>query len=492
MPVCEVTGCRSKKRVVERDDGTYLCDPCELVRLRRAEASRQDINNDERDESDHEGNDDVSDRHYYDDDGHDESDGRGDDDEYDDEETDGAADLVANELLTYAFTYIDNSSPEMLIKTIEEFYSDNEIHDAKETLWQVYGPVLKGTKSRRSGSVRTAAKAEVEDIILNGVLALRNKDIEMSVQFCALNIKRLPRFSPEEINMQTILNRVAKLEMQMKGVQDQCSHNAARITVVDSERSGPAYSNVVSGGVSVPSGGFQRPADNETANGTMPSKRSTPYLTGEERLQMAQGRPIGGVPTNTGSSANGRLMPSVSTQHSTGATSGTSAVPGAGSSAVTAGKPLPGNSTGANTRGQGKNNEGDQWSLQRHERRKRIKEAIKSYDVVVGSKSDSGLECGYEAKCIFVFNVNKKYKECDISDYMKNNGVSVLKIKEISHKEATNKSFRVIIKAADYEKAMSSQFWVEGIKCREWVQWIDVNTCSCIVCCSILCVSSHH
>ena len=302
MPVCEVTGCRSKKRVVERDDGSYLCDPCELVRLRRAEASRQDINNDERDESDHEGNDDVSDRHYYDDDGHDESDGRGDDDEYDDEETDGAADLVANELLTYAFTYIDNSSPEMLMKTIEEFYSDNEIHDAKETLWQVYGPVLQGTKSRRSGSVRTAAKAEVEDIILNGVLALRNKDIEMSVQFCALNIKRLPRFSPEEINMQTILNRVAKLEMQMKGVQDQCSYNAARITVVESERSGPAYSNVVSGGVSVPSGGFQRPADNETANGTMPSKRSTPYLTGEERLQMAQGRPIGGVPTNTGSS----------------------------------------------------------------------------------------------------------------------------------------------------------------------------------------------
>ena len=121
MPVCEVTGCRSKKRVVERDDGSYLCDPCELERLRRAEASRQDINNDERDESDHEGNDDVSDRHYYDDDGHDESDGRGDDDEYDDEETDGAADLVANDLLTYAFTYIDNSSPEMLMKTIEEF-----------------------------------------------------------------------------------------------------------------------------------------------------------------------------------------------------------------------------------------------------------------------------------------------------------------------------------------------------------------------------------
>ena len=93
---------------------------------------------------------------------------------------------------------------------------------------------------------------------------------------------------------------------------------------------------------------------------------------------------------------------------------------------------------------------------------------------------------------VSLFNVNKKYKECDISDYMKNNGVSVLKIKEISRKEATNKSFRVIMKAADYEKAMSSQFWVEGIKCREWVRWIDVNTCSCIVCCSILCVSSHH
>ena len=208
--------------------------------------------------------------------------------------------------------------------------------------------VFKYTKSRQCGSVRTAAKAEVEDTILNWVLALGNKYIKMSVQFCAINIKRLPRFSPEEINVQTILNRVAKLEMQMKSIQDESSHNAARITVVESERSGPAYSKVVSGGVSVPSGGFKRPADNETANGTMPSKRSTPYLTGEERFQMAQGRPTGGVPTNTGSSAIGRLMLSVPTQHSTGATSGTSAVSGAGSSAVIAGKPLPGNSTGVN------------------------------------------------------------------------------------------------------------------------------------------------
>ena len=87
----------------------------------------------------------------------------------------------------------------------------------------------------------------------------------------------------------------------------------------------------------------------------MPSKRSTPYLTGEERFQMAEGRPIDGVLTNTGSSANGRLMPSVSTQHSAGATMGTSEVPGAGLSAMTAEKPLPGNSISANTRGQRKN-----------------------------------------------------------------------------------------------------------------------------------------
>ena len=60
----------------------------------------------------------------------------------------------------------------------------------------------------------------------------------------------------------------------------------------------------------------------------------------------------------------------------------------------------------------------------------------------------------------------------------------------MSHKDATKKSFRVIIKTSDYEKTMSSQFWVEGIKCREWVQWININTCSCIVYCSILCILS--
>ena len=75
MSLCEVTGCRSKQRVIERDNGSHLYDPCELARLRRVEASHQYINSDERYESDHEGNDDVNDRHYYDDDGYDESDG---------------------------------------------------------------------------------------------------------------------------------------------------------------------------------------------------------------------------------------------------------------------------------------------------------------------------------------------------------------------------------------------------------------------------------
>ena len=61
------------------------------------------------------------------------------------------------------------------------------------------------------------------------------------------------------MNLQTILNRVAKLEMQMKGVQDESSQNATRVAIVESERSGPVYFNVVSGGVSIPWVAFSDP-----------------------------------------------------------------------------------------------------------------------------------------------------------------------------------------------------------------------------------------
>ena len=153
----------------------------------------------------------------------------------DDDDGDVNIKLVQNELLCYAFTYIDSCSPDMLINAIEKFYDNQEIHEAKDILWHEYGSILDTTKDRRRSCVRTAASAEAIDIILKGVLVVKDLVIDCHVQFCAVNLQRLPRFSPEEVNLQSLVSRVATLELHMQQVRDQAAHNGARITAVEAE-----------------------------------------------------------------------------------------------------------------------------------------------------------------------------------------------------------------------------------------------------------------
>ena len=141
--------------------------------------------------------------------------------------------IIVNELLCYAFTYIDSAAPEMVIKSIEQFYTGDEIHAAKELLWQEYGKILKNTKSR---SVGTAAAAEAEDIVLSGVMVIMNALVELPIKFCALNLRRVPRFSPEELNLQSIVNRLSVVELHMQQVREQTAHNSARLTVVEQDK----------------------------------------------------------------------------------------------------------------------------------------------------------------------------------------------------------------------------------------------------------------
>ena len=66
--------------------------------------------------------------------------------------------------------------------------------------------------------------------------------------------------------------------------------------------------------------------------------------------------------------------------------------------------------------------------------------------------------------------MSRQYTDEDIKEYMKKAGKDCIKIRQISHKEATNKSFKICIKHADMNEVMDPEFWGEGIKCREWVR----------------------
>ena len=68
--------------------------------------------------------------------GHDEAQDGG---ESDNEAGEQEQQIKVNGLLCFAFTYMDSAAPQMVIKSIEQFYTGDEIHATKESLWQEYG-----------------------------------------------------------------------------------------------------------------------------------------------------------------------------------------------------------------------------------------------------------------------------------------------------------------------------------------------------------------
>ena len=390
MP-CQNNGCKSKQ-VKDRGRGVLMCDPC-------YDSLPEEV--------DHDSDDDTSD-------------GGG----------NGAAlgpRLVPNELLTYAFTYVDSSSPDMLIDTIEKFYSEDDVREAKDLLWREYKDILPAPVSRRRGSVRTAVKATAQDIILDGVVAIRNSGKTNNVTFCAVNVKKLPKFNPEEINLQSIVNRLASVELQMRNVQENLGASVARVTVLED---GKATSS---------EGRRSFAAVTQVAESSLPVRKvipgsATPYLGGPHN--------IGNV--NRGSQIHGSGAAAASTDTAT--------------AAPQAGQPRSANVNEA------------QWQQQRDERRRRIREAVKTSNVIVGTRTGANLQCGYDVRNVFISNVNQRFTDSDIKEYMKAIGKECLKIKQISHENATNKSFKVCVKHADIAAVMDPDFWGEGIKCREWLR----------------------
>ena len=380
MAVCQGPGCRKSKTVRMRNSGKKLCDDCEEIDV----SSMQGATN-------------------------------GDDSEDDQSEPR----IIINELLCYVFTYLDNSTPEMIMNVVENSFSNDEITDAKDVLWREYNEVLDDRVQRRTGPSRSAIQATVEDIVLNGVNIIKNSGCEGDVIFCARNLKKLPKVSPEEYNIQAMFNKIMKLEQQMVLVQQQTAKNSAYI-----ERD-------IQGG----------------SSSVVPERHNNPVTSRE----------------CNGPESQSKLLPDLSTYPPLPVPLYSGAVQANPSSSTSFYNRKPKDSPAR------KKDPTNEWLVQRQEKRKRIKEAARNANVVVGVQTNTGLRGGVDAKTIFVYNVGNRYSGDDIRKHMKDSGVEVVHLKQTSHMEAPNKSFKVMIDNVDYDKVMNAGFWEKGIRCREWI-----------------------
>ena len=114
--------------------------------------------------------------------------------------------MIVNELLNYVYHYIDKSA------IVLNFYTVNEVTEAKKCIWQNFKDHLESYSERKSTEKRSAKDANLDDIFK----ALKALDEgEVSCEFVSKDLSRLPSVNPEELNTTFLLERVTSIEKRL-------------------------------------------------------------------------------------------------------------------------------------------------------------------------------------------------------------------------------------------------------------------------------------
>jgi len=121
--------------------------------------------------------------------------------------------IVVNELLTYVNVYRDRVSAENLRKVLISFYSASEINNAKKLLVGTFTSDLVDCSykaERRKSTTRGVNEVEAEDIV--SIFEYLDERSHLSkITFAAVNLERLPKYGPEEINICSVADKQSEL-----------------------------------------------------------------------------------------------------------------------------------------------------------------------------------------------------------------------------------------------------------------------------------------
>ena len=358
--------------------------------------------------------------------------------------------MIVNELLTYIKFYINSSAVENIKKVVQNFYSEDEVVQAKRTLWDhSCSKWLSKYPERKSSDIRPAKIPHIEDIID----ALKKLDASDKLpDILARNIDRLPDRQPEEMNLLAVVQRISNLEKSVKTHDDTLSE--LKIDVMNIKDNGATHKLPNSNVVTRDSKKNNKGNDNENNNDNVNENERENANVNKEKTISSSGEMTvlkKSPPSTQGNSDEG---------------------------AMEAGRLVGGNSTvgplprevyqpPGPSKQQLPQKPDKEWlqadgynMVMSRNRRKKI--------IGCGNGSTSGLKgAPLPQKKIWISRVVEGNEKM-ITDFLKENQVSISCSEKVSHPDAKFASFKISIGAQDLGKVMDSNFWPDGIVCQVW------------------------
>lgn len=136
--------------------------------------------------------------------------------------------VVVNELLAYLSFHRNAASQTAMTRVCVNFYGATEISAVKKCLINIFRDKLDNTAfitERRSTTSRPAHEAEFEDII-STMNYLDTDDLLKCVSFAAVELNRLPGYSPEATNICSVIDKQNKFDSKLESLS--CSVDEIR------------------------------------------------------------------------------------------------------------------------------------------------------------------------------------------------------------------------------------------------------------------------
>ena len=353
----------------------------------------------------------------------------------------GAPTTVVNDLLCYVFSAMKRISMQAISDNILMFYPNVAINDAKHVLWDAYQESLGPMETRRNSVKRTAATADLDDILSAA------KDIDstccgddgMPVIFVSKDAFSMPC---NQIPTSGSRNRLEILEYEMKELKSLIKQAFDR----DHYPFGP--SNVQN-----PNSIWDMP--NSYANHDIHSSRS--------------------MENETDTTTAKQLSPEIQV-HSTDE-SVTNARPPCPPPPIPAQQPsyaavaeqLPFKVVESRRKPPKKtvDDAGDVGGPSRIKQPGGVKGRARP-KVCTGSRTGTSFGAGPQRADLFVFRVKNEFCEDDVVKYLSDQKVNAVTIERVSRDDAVTKSFHVVVECFDIKSVFNPEFWPLGVGCKRF------------------------
>ena len=331
--------------------------------------------------------------------------------------------LVQNELLAFAFDSLNADHRDCTEQTIDKFYDDSAVKDAKKLIWHEYVNSLPQCQNRRDTS--TSAKTKDIGDIMSDVSTIDQKfsdKDELPVTFAAVKLSNVPsKQIREEPN---ILNRLQTLEVQMKDViADRKSYAAAT----------RAHINDMT-----PATGAAPKSDGGLPNGAA----ANTTVVYDPAMQPQQQQP-NGVDGANGANGIGDIdgplqRPPQNHRYR-----------------------RPKDASGIGVKTNYTSEDGVITVPKKNRRRERA---------VFGNGADDIITSGLRRQELFVFQVNKDTTDDQLQNYISKRSIHVVSVRQIAVSDSASNSYHVIVHCKDPLTKLGPAFWPSGVDCRRYIK----------------------